>query len=408
MTVDRRGFVARAASLAAAAAVGTPGAVRALEAPPDHPSRHGSEQPRARGDDPLGVRGDFPIVANHIYLNSAYIAPIPRPVVAAGQAFIQAKAERSITVGEMLAKANEVRGQFARLINAAPAEVGLLMATTEGENVLANTLPMEPGDNIVVDDLHYEGALIVHRQAEKRRGVELRVAKHRDGVVTTDDIATLIDNRTRLVSVSLVSSLNGYRHDALALADVAHAHGAHLHLDAIQALGMFPFDVRATDVDSLCSGTYKWLLGGFGIAPFYMKGTALERTVPDRFGGFAGAGGRRYDYATLPFAEVWQLGAALTYLEKVGVARLEEHALGLSRRLKEGLLKQGYLLFQPVENRTSIVTFRYVRPMADLEQAFSAANIAATIRAGHVRLSVSLFNNTDDVDQLLTVTSRLS
>ena len=130
--------------------------------------------------------------------------------------------------------------------------------------------------------------------------------------------------------------------------------------------------------------------------------------MPDRFGGFAGAGGRRYDYATLPFAEVWQLGAALTYLEKVGVARLEAHALGLSRRLKEGLLKQGYLLFQPVANRTSIVTFRYVRPMADFEQAFSAANIAATIRAGHVRLSVSLFNNTDDVDQLLTVTSRLS
>src|SRR6185436_19780185 len=135
-----------------------------------------------------------------------------------------------------------------------------------------------------------------------------------------------------------------------------HAHNALLHVDAIQALGMFPVDVRADDVDSMCSGTYKWLLGGFGVAPFYIKKSLFDRVPPDRFGIFQVQSqtpdfhftlrntARRYNYATLPFAEVHQLGAALTYLDKVGVSKIEAHTLDLTRRLEKGLLAQGQAL----------------------------------------------------------------
>src|SRR5262249_42696576 len=212
-------------------------------------------------DDPLGVRPDFPILENgRTYLNAAYITPCPRSVPAAGAAFLEAKSTRPITVGEMLGKANEVRAQFARLINATPDEIGFVFATTEGENTVANNVPLNRGDNVVVDDLHYDGALVVHRELEKRRGIELRIVKHRDGLVTPADIARQVDARTRLISVSYVSSVNGLRHDVRALAGIAHAHGALLHVDAIQALGTFPVDVRADDMDFLCSGTYKGLL----------------------------------------------------------------------------------------------------------------------------------------------------
>ncbi len=269
MSIDRREFVKSAASLAAFAAVAPPAALEPT-------------QRRARGeDDPLGVRADFPILENgRTFLNSAYITPCPSVVPAAGAAFLQAKSTRPISVGELLAKSNEVCTQFARLINASPGEVGFLLATTEGENTVANNIPLARGDNVVVDDLHYEGALVVYRQLELRRGVELRIVNHRDGLVTPADIARRVDDRTRLISVSYVSSVNGLRHDVRAIADIAHAHGAHLHVDAIQALGMFPVDVRADDVDSLCSGTYKWLLGGFGVAPFYMKQSLLDRVPP--------------------------------------------------------------------------------------------------------------------------------
>jgi selenocysteine lyase/cysteine desulfurase len=155
MSIDRRTFVATAASLAAGAAVAP---ASALET-----------QPRTTtADDPLGVRADFPILqSGRTFLNAAYITPGPRPVTAAGVAFLQAKAERPMSVGELLSKAGAVRAQCARLLNATPEEVGFVFATTEGENIVANNVPMVPGDNVVVDDLHYDGALVVYRELEK-------------------------------------------------------------------------------------------------------------------------------------------------------------------------------------------------------------------------------------------------
>ena len=409
MLIHRRDLVSAAASLAAVAAVTPPTALamsaRLIPGP----------------DDPLGVRPDFPILENgRTYVNSAYVTPSPRAVPAAGAAFLNAKATRPITVGEMLTKANEVRAQFATLINATPDEIGFLFATTEGENAVANTIPLSAGDNVVVDDLHYDGALVVYRQLEKRRGIELRIVRHRDGALTPADFARHIDARTRLISVSYVSSVNGLRHDVRSLADLAHAQGALLHVDAIQALGMIPVDVRADDVDFLCSGTYKWMLGGFGIAPFYIRKTLLDRIPPDRFGIFGVESqtpdhrfevrrtARRYDYATLPFAEVHQLGAGLSYLARVGVPRIYEHTLALTRRLESGLLAQGFRLFTPAGNQSSILCFYTTKPIGDVRAAFDRARVDVTVRDGHVRVSPALFNNDADVDGVLAVTKRLA
>jgi selenocysteine lyase/cysteine desulfurase len=136
-------------------------------------------------------------------------------------------------VGDLLRKTGEVRSQFARLVNASPEEIGFVFATTEGENIVANSVPMGPGDNVVIDDLCYDGALVIHRELEKRRGIELRIVKNRDGAVRPEDIAARVDRRTRLVSVAWVSHRNGYRHDLRALAGIAHApHSRTLRLSA--------------------------------------------------------------------------------------------------------------------------------------------------------------------------------
>ena len=409
MPIDRRTFVASATSLAAAAVVAPTRAVA------------GAPRRLAAADDPLGVRPDFPILENgRTFLNSAYITPSPRVVTAAGTAFCQSKSTRPLSVGELLGKTGEVCTQFAKLIHASPDEIGFVFATTEGENTVANNIPLDQGDNVVIDDLHYDGALVVHRQLERRRGIELRIVKNRNGEVTPADIARQVDSRTRLIAVSYVSSVNGLRHDVRALADIAHAHGALLHVDAIQALGMFPIDVHADDVDFLCAGTYKWLLGGFGVAPFYIKQSLLDRVPMDRFGIFQVTSetpdhrfelkktARRYNYASLPFAEVHQLGAALSYLEKVGVDRIAEHTLGLTRRLEAGLLGQGYKLFTPAGNRSSVLCFYTTRPTAEIRSAFDQGKVDVTVRDGHVRASIALFNNSDDVDRLLAVTKRLA
>ena len=164
----------------------------------------------------------------------------------------------------MLRKTDEVRHAFARLINASDDEVGLLFSTSEGENVVTDALDLKRGDNVVIDDLAYPSTSIIHKRLQETRGIEVRIVKQRDGGTHVEDFARLVDNKTRLISVAWVSNLNGFRHDMKGLADLAHAHGAFLYTDAIQAVGMGPLDVRATGVDFLCCGGYKWLMAGFG------------------------------------------------------------------------------------------------------------------------------------------------
>ena len=97
----------------------------------------------------------------------------------------------------------------------------------------------------------------------------------------------------------------------------------------------------------------------------------------------------------------------MSYLEKVGIARIEEHTVGLAQQLHEGLVKQGHQVFTPPGNRSSIVTFNCSRPVADVRAAFQAANIEVTVRGGQVRVAPALFNNADEIERCLEVTKHL-
>jgi len=405
--IDRRSFVASAAALAASA-------VR----PP-----HLLDAPSAAapvGPDPLGVRADFPIVAERTYLNSAYIAPIPRTVVAAGTQFLENKSKRSLTVNDdLLAPDETLRKQFAKLINATPDEVGLLFSTAEGENTIAQGLDLKAGDNVVIDELHYPTEFVLYRQLETSKGIELRIVRHRNGAVDANDFAPHIDKRTRIVSVAWVSHQNGFRHDMRPIADLAHSVGAVFYSDAIQALGMIDIDVRAAGVDAICAGSYKWMLASFGVAPFFIRRELIDRLHIDRYGEFQvdkelpdhhftlDTTARKFDYCSRAFGAVHALSASLAYLEKVGVPRIEAHTVGLAKRLHDGLAAQGHQLFTPPNNHSSIVTIYTPKPMADVRAAFQAATVDVTVRNGQVRIAPALFNTADEIDRCLDVTKRI-
>jgi selenocysteine lyase/cysteine desulfurase len=402
MPIDRRSFVA-----AAAAAI-RPARVTAAQSNSDDRL------------DPLSVRDDFPIVSDHIFLNSAYIAPAPRAVVAASHAYIQGKSARPMQLNALMAANEAVRAQFARIVKATPDEIGLLYSTGDGENVIANGVGLQPGDNVVVDDLHYNTEFVLYRALEASRGIELRIVKNIDGAATARDFEPLIDKRTRIVSVAWVSHLNGFRHQMRPIADLAHAHGAVFYADAVQAVGMIDIDVRASGVDALCCGSYKWLMAEFGVAPFFVSRDIIDRIQSDRVGEFSVARAepdyryqllktaKKFEGTSRAFGAISQLQASLAYLEKVGIARIEEHTVGLAQRLYAGLEKQGHRIFTPPGNRSSIVTFHCTRPIADTRAAFQTANIEVTVRAGQVRIAPALFNNEAEIEKCLAVTAHLA
>ena len=371
--------------------------------------------------DPLGVREDFPVASSSLYLNSAYIAPTPLPVVAAGREFAEAKASAPISLDDMLQKTDVVRGQFARLIGAAPDEVGFLATTSEGENVVAGSLGLGTGDNVVIDELHYEAEFVLYGHLARTTGVELRVAKARGGAVTATELEPLIDRRTRLVSVAWVSHQNGFRHDMRPIADLAHAQGAFFYADGIQAVGMFPLDVKAAGVDAMAAGTYKWLLASYGVAPFYVSREALSRLRLDRYGALHVKRElgprefeiydttRKFEYATLAFGPVYQLGAGIAYLERVGVARIEEHTVALAHRLQGGLRARGFEVTTPEGNRSSIVAFRVDKGMAVITRLLADNHTQVSVRekGTQIRVSPALFNTGSDIDRFLALAEHL-
>jgi selenocysteine lyase/cysteine desulfurase len=357
-------------------------------------------------------------VENTIYLDSAYITPSPRQAVEAAQSFAEAKAQDPISLGGMLGETNAVRERFATLIGATEAEIGVLFATSDGENIVARALDLRPGDNVVIDDLHYETTYLLYQQLSESHGLEVRIVPSEAGEASVEAFAEYVDARTRLISVAWISHQNGYRHDLTALADLAHARGAYLYADAIQGIGALDLDVRSTGIDFFTAGTYKWLLGGYGVAPFYVREELLDRIASDRFGSLNIAedlgdhryrvhdDARKYGYATMGFGAVYQLRAALDYLLKVGVANIEAHTVALAQRLHSGLTDQSQDVWTPAGNRSSIVTFRHHRDIARVRSSLQEAGIRVSYKAGgeELRVGIALFNNEEDIDSFLGVT----
>ena len=377
--------------------------------------------PTARGmaatpaEDPLGVRADFPVTRNQTFLNTAWIGPMPTvvrdaAVEYADEKLLWADSRRRLENKEM------ARASFAELFGAKPEEVALLYSTSDGENVVTHGLDLQAGDNVVVDELHFTTTFVLYRQLEKERGIELRIVPQKEGRARIEDFEARIDQRTRLVSLAWVSNRNGYRHDLRALAELAHAKGALLYTDAVQALGHCPTNLTEQGVDFLTSGAFKWLFANFGVAPLFIREEHLDRIRPDRYGHSQVAEtlpeyrfrlrttAQKYEYASLAYSAVAQLAAALGYLNKVGLSRIEEHTVALARELREGLARLGLEIWTPKGNPSPIMSFVHGQDPEHLKRLLKEEAIVVTFReknASMIRVSLSMFNNPADIQRLL-------
>jgi selenocysteine lyase/cysteine desulfurase len=407
VSFSRRSFLSAAAGLTSVAARAA-GARRLDASAPNRPGKSNFDQ--------AAVRDDFAIVkTDQVFLNTAYSAPIPRQVVMAGIAALHRKETDPLADPD----SDAVRAGFARLINASTDEIGLLHSTGEAENVIARGLDLKAGDNVVISSLHYDNEFILYRVLQKELGIDFRIAPHRNGAVEAKDVEPFVDSRTRLISVALVSHQNGYVHDLGALAELAHAHGAYLYADAIQAVGSIIVDVKATQVDFLCSGAYKWLLSRNGVAPFYVKRSLFDRLRLDRYGEgqisnrlphfeyelYTDA--RRFESATASTGATAELAASLKYIDGLGMVNIDAHGVRLGLKLQHELVNMGHRLFTPPGNRCPIVAFYSDQPTNKIRALFAENKINVTARNGTVRVSPAVFNNDEDIDRFLEVARKL-
>lgn len=419
MRVSRREVLAGLGGMAVSAALSPldaqlPPGVRAADAP---------RSPAA----PFPRRADFAIAEGYTYINGAYTHPMP---IVAAQAY-QAAIDRRWRVGfSPPAPRPDARLDFAALINARPTEIAWIENTSSGENLVIEALGLDrPFDgNIVTDELHFEGAL-VHLLELRKRGADIRIAPQRDGRVDFAELERLVDRRTRLVELSWVSMYNGFQHDLKRVCDLAHAHGAYVYADIIQGVGAAPLDVRATGVDFAATATYKWLMGDFGLAFFYVKeehlGTVFQRphwsynSAPDtdlhlspfdpRFPApVSYTPGRdaasHVQLGTTALAIGAALSTSIRYIAGLGVEQIQAHRQPLLRRLQQEMPRLGFTPQTPADSTSPIVTFAH-RDTRDIARRLADRRVDVRVAPHWVRIAPSVYNDMADIERLLDALS---
>jgi selenocysteine lyase/cysteine desulfurase len=404
MSLDRRSFLKAAAALAAVPPVRLAGAGA------------------IGGPLPASVRADFPSVQHQSYMNAAAIHPMSAPAAKRLQRYIDVRLN-GVRPGPGEADAemqDDAKRRFAALINAKPTEIAFVQNTSDGENIVVMGMDLaKRGGNVVLDELHFTTSLYMYKTLEAK-GLELRIVKHRDWAIDPRDVAAAVDRNTRLVSMALVSNVNGFMHDAKAVADAAHAHGAYLYADIVQAVGAVPVDVRAMGIDFAAAATYKWLMGERGFGYLYVREDLQDSVLPTtRYGHRQVSnfnrvdltweplpGAARYETGTLPVALAAVSHESLQYIERLGLPAIQAHARRLIARLQKELPPMGYPSLTPGDTPTPIVAFQ-LRDAAATAKRLRAANVAATIieNEKRLRLSVSVFNTDEDIDRVLQALS---
>jgi selenocysteine lyase/cysteine desulfurase len=318
---------------------------------------------------------------------------------------------------------------FAKLINADPSEVTLVPTTQAGESLVAAALGVhEKGAHVVSDYLHFVGSQMAYTDMANR-GVDVTWVKIRpDGSISLDDMDNAIrKGRTKLVAVSATSMVNGFQHDLERLCEIAHAKGAMVFADAIQAVGNQPIDVKASGVDAISAGTYKWLMSA-GTAFLYVRRESLARMQPPIYHWTQESTplptthmypfdepGRQIvsDYTLKPgtqgiFAMGYEpnvgtlagLEYSLPYIMNIGVAAIQSHAQAIVDHLKRELPRRGYPLLTPLNSTSPIVSVA-VENASRLNQPLRDANVIVTTRWNHVRIAPSVFNTIEDAERLI-------
>lgn len=361
-------------------------------------------------------RGRFPIFQDKIFLNSCSYGALSHEVEAAYHAYLGSRHARGADWERWVGKNEAVRAAFARIVNAAPDEIAVTASASASFNSLVSALAPKDGRNkVVLSDFEFPTAGQIWH-AQEPRGFEVVHAREVDGMVPPEEFDRLIDDRTLIVSLAHVCYRNGAMNDVAAAVRLARERGAMVLLDAYQALGAVPIDIKALDVDFLIGGPLKYLLSSAGAGFLYVRAPLAERLSPFATGWFAQADvaameihhhdpsptARRFEAGTPPIPSLYAAEAGLAMIERIGVGAIHKYVRILTARLKDGVHALGAKLATPEdpECHGAMVAIKSTDDHA-LVAALEADKIITSCRDGNVRVSPHFYNTEGDIDALL-------
>jgi selenocysteine lyase/cysteine desulfurase len=358
---------------------------------------------------------DFPALSGISYLNTAAESIPPVCVGEALQAYWQDKLKGMRGRDGHFAAVEACREISAKMVGLTKEEVSFCSCSSEAYNLLASALDLGSDDEVVVTDLDFPAGATPWLRASVPPTVQLWKAV--EGELNPAHLEPLLNERTRLVQVSLVSFYNGHRIDWQGLTKAVRslAPNALISVDVTQALGRVA--LNCPDADIIISSTHKWTLAVHGGCIIGIPARNADKLTThaggwmhlsnafdaDRFErAVTKTGAASFSVGMPNFSTLYALNASLRYLDAVGIAAIAAHADPLVTELRAGLTDLGLKLMSPyhADRPTGIVAFQHPNS-APLHAALEKAEVHVMHQAGRVRLAVHGYNTREDIQRAL-------
>lgn len=374
-------------------------------------------------DEIESIRSNFPHAKNgHIYLNHAAIGPLSEKVSRSIQDYIEKRHTGPIEImEESIEITARTRNFISGYINSSsPDQVTFTGNTSEGISAVTEGLDWKPGDQVILNTMEFPSNVQPFRMLESK-GVEIVYVEVKNGSLKVSDIEECITSKTRVISVSAIQYLSGFKADLVTIGKLCRDHDIFFVVDGIQALGGFQIDVRESNIDALATGGHKWLMSPMGIGFLYLSDRICQHLRPFKTGWLSVKEPwdlHNYDQQWLPVSQhletgspnmlgITGLGASIEYLTEIGPSRVSDRIKFLSHYLIKNLSDYpGISLYTPLnENeRGGIVTFS-IKGRSDYEETISRLkkqSCTISAREGYFRMAPHFYNTTDELDQALS------
>jgi len=320
-----------------------------------------------------------------------------------------------VNIRDWLDTYEATRDSAAKLVNAHSHEIAFMRNTSEAISAVANGIDWREGDNVVTCNVEFPANVYPWLRLSNQVGIQIKWAAEQDGRIDADELLSLVDDRTRVVTVSWVQFASGFRSDLAKIGQFCRERNIIFVVDVIQGLGGLELDVERDYVDAFAADAHKYLLGPEGIALLFVSDRIIDRVQPTVVGWTSvknyerhleydldyreGAG--RFECGTLNSAGVYGLGASLDLFLENNPKEIEKYLLDLTDYLAGQLTEKGYNVVssrRPGEGSAVVTCTHPNHTPKDLYRLLLEKNIVTAPRANRLRISPHFYNTRDEID----------
>jgi selenocysteine lyase/cysteine desulfurase len=371
------------------------------------------------------VKAQFNFAAGLYYFNNASLGPSPELVVDATESFrrtLDGFPSKYMWGGWNRDK-EIVREKAAQTVGASPEEIALIHNTTEGMNVVAASMDLEPGDEVILADHEHSSGTIPWKYWQETKGIKLvrptlPLLPGSPGEIV-DLYRNAITPRTKVISMCHMINTNGMILPVRDVVELARRRNILVAVDGAQTTGMFPFDLHEMGCDYYAASSHKWLFSPKGVGIFYARQDAQRHLRPLIVAnGYEDESVRRFEnYNTRNLPELLGLGVAIDFHDLLGPERKGRRIFGLKRYFRDKISDNpAFRIKTPDADELScgIVTVELVdHPVTRVERTLAEEyNInvrpMTTFGLNGLRISLSVFNSKADVDFLVDALEEIS